>query len=82
MRDYLYDGLAGVFQPHEIELLSKALNEAWKTVLDSGAYIDGNAERVRGSLATYIIEAAVAGERDRRKLCDGALALLARRRGL
>lgn len=81
MKQYLINGFTGAFEPEDVELLGVALTSAWKTVQDSGAYLDGNAENVREVLAKHIIEEAMAGERDVRELCGRALGHLARNLG-
>jgi hypothetical protein len=77
MRDYLDARHRGVFGPDTLRILVDAFDEAWKSVQDSGAANGTN--EAREVLAKYILEAALLGERDRRRLCDGALKHLAAR---
>jgi len=68
----------GIFGADEISLMSAALNKAWAIVEASGAtYVGENAELARAALANSIIAAARNGERDARRLSEGALADLA-----
>ena len=70
MRNYLARH-RGPFDVSTIRLLVDAFDEAWKSVKDSGA---ANAtETAREALAKYMVDAAMLGERDHRRLCDGAL---------
>ena len=73
VKRYLINGFAGAFEPEDVELLGVALADAWKTVQDSGAYLDGNAEKARDILAKHIIKEALEGKRDLRELRDNAL---------
>jgi hypothetical protein len=79
MLRYLADNPAK-FGPDEIPILAAALEMAWKSILDSGATFssDARAESARNTLAKHIIEAAQQGERDQRRLCESALAHLAK----
>lgn len=77
MVDILADEFLGSFGPDEIKLLADAFADAWHKTLASGAYSDGGGHKARKILANHIITAAMAGERNRRELCDGALAHLA-----
>jgi hypothetical protein len=56
-----------------------AFHAPWQSLVDGGSLLasDGQAERIRGTLAQYIIDAAQAGEIDADKLRDDALAFLA-----
>jgi hypothetical protein len=65
----------GAFGPHEIRTLVAALDKAWESIQASGATFDtgAHAESARAILAKHIIEAAKQGERDQRRLRDGAL---------
>jgi hypothetical protein len=71
---------SGAFNPHEVRTLVVAFDKAWETAQASGAIFDtdATAESARAILAKYIIEAATHGERDERRLRDGALVALAR----
>jgi hypothetical protein len=75
---YLYK-YPGVFDMAEVRILTAALNIAWTTVEASGVrYAMGdNAEPSRAALAKHIIEAAMQGERDQRRLSEGARVSLA-----
>jgi hypothetical protein len=74
MKDNLA-GHRGPFDASTIRLLVDAFDEAWKSVQDSVA---ANAtETAREALAKYMVDAAMLGERDHRRLCDGALQHLA-----
>ena len=77
MKQYFINGFSGAFEPEDVDLLSVALADAWKTVLDSGAYLDGKAEQARDILAKHIIQQAQMGERDLQELSSRALAKLA-----
>jgi hypothetical protein len=70
----------GAFGPHEIRTLVAALDKAWETVQAGGVNFDtgADAESARAILAKHIIEAALQGERDQRRLRDGALVALAK----
>ena len=79
MHGYLKDH-SGVFAPDEVRTLVAAFDKAWASVQASGAIFDTAAktESARATLAKYIIEAATEGERDQRRLRDGALMALAK----
>jgi hypothetical protein len=70
---------SGAFVPDEIRILVAAFEKAWESVQASGAILatDAKAEPARAILAKHIIEAAKQGERDQRRLRDGALVTLA-----
>jgi hypothetical protein len=70
----------GAFGPHEIRTLVAALDKAWESVQAGGVNFDtgADAESARAILAKHIIEAALQGERDQRRLRDGALVALAK----
>lgn len=74
MREYLDAHRPGVFDANAIRILVGAFDEAWKSLQDSGA---DATESTRAALAKYILDAAMLGERDHRRLCDGALQHLA-----
>ena len=65
----------GAFNPDEVRILVAAFDDAWRALLASGATFESDRESkaVRDTLAKYIIEQARYGERDRRRLRDGAL---------
>jgi hypothetical protein len=77
MRGFLKEH-PGVFNPDEVHILFAAFDKAWETVQASSMrYPEAKAEQVRAILAKHIIAAAKAGERDQRRLRDGALLALA-----
>ena len=65
----------GVFNPDDVRILVIAFDDAWRSLLASGITFESDRESkaVRDTLAKYIIEQARYGERDRRRLRDGAL---------
>ena len=65
----------GVFNPDDVRILVTAFDDAWRSLLASGITFESDRESkaVRDALAKYIIEQARYGERDRRRLRDGAL---------
>lgn len=65
----------GVFSPDDVRVLVGAFDDAWRAVLASGMTFESDRESkaVRDTLAKHIIEQARYGERDRRRLRDGAL---------
>jgi hypothetical protein len=65
----------GVFQPDDVRILVAAFDSAWRSLLASGITFESDRElqAVRDRLAKYIIEQARHGERDQRRLRDGAL---------
>jgi hypothetical protein len=73
----LGDGEA--FDTEAVRVMTTAFDRAWASVRASGAPFSASdyAERAREILGRYIIQAAKAGERDQRHLCDGALFELA-----
>jgi hypothetical protein len=80
LRTLAKHALAGAFDDNEVAVLAEALEQAWKTVQESGATLatSGHAEATRELLALRIIEIAQLGERDSNRLRDDALAYLAR----
>jgi hypothetical protein len=64
-----------VFDPDAIRILTKAFDNAWQSVQNSGVRFDSDrqSEQARNTLAKHIIEQARQGERDERRLRDGAL---------
>jgi hypothetical protein len=70
----------GAFGPFEIRILVSAFDKAWESIQTSGAEFDtgAHAECARAVLAKHIIEAAKQGERDQRRLRDGALLAFAK----
>ena len=65
----------GVFSPDDVRILAAAFDDAWRAVLASGMTFesDRDSQSVRDTLAKHIIDQARYGERDRRRLRDGAL---------
>jgi hypothetical protein len=68
-------GEDGVFDPQAVTVLVAAFDAAWASVRSSGAPFSEERyrEAAREILAKAIIRAAKAGERDVRRLTDGAL---------
>ena len=64
-----------VFDPETIRILTTAFDTAWQRIHNSGVRFDSDhqSEQARNTLAKYIIEQARQGERDERRLRDGAL---------
>jgi hypothetical protein len=71
----------GAFAPETVRLLTDALDAAWAALEGGGARFatPDEAGRAREALALHIIQSAKHGERDQRKLADGALQQLAKR---
>ena len=68
-----------VFDAEDMQILSAAFDKAWEAVQASGViYSNDKVELVRAILAKNIIAAAKDGERDHRRLRDGALRALAK----
>ena len=65
----------GVFSPDDVRVLAAAFDDAWQAVLASGMTLasERDSQAVRDTLAKHIIEQSRYGERDRRRLRDGAL---------
>lgn len=65
----------GAFNPDDVRILVAAFDDAWRSLLASGITFesDDESKAVRDTIAKYIIEQARYGERDRRRLRDGAL---------
>ena len=65
----------GVFSPDDVRILVAAFDGAWRSLLASGITFESDRESkaVRDTLAKHIIEQARYGERDQRRLRDGAL---------
>ena len=63
------------FDPDEVRALTSAFDKAWEAVQASGAKFDTeiHSRAARTVIAKHIIEAAMQGERDQRRLRDGAL---------
>jgi hypothetical protein len=70
------DKYAGeVFTPDDVRTLVAAFDDAWRSLLANGIAFESDEESaaVRDALAKHIIEQARYGERDQRRLRDGAL---------
>jgi hypothetical protein len=65
----------GVFYPEEVEILTTAFDDAWAGLQASKAPFAAEeyGSAAREILAKHIMMAAQRGERDRRRLIDGAL---------
>jgi hypothetical protein len=65
----------GVFSPNDVRILVAAFDDAWRSLLARGITFESDHESnaVRDTLAKHIIEQARYGERDQRRLRDGAL---------
>jgi hypothetical protein len=65
----------GVFSPDDVRILVAAFDAAWRSVLASGITFQSDRESKAAcdTVAKYIIEQARYGERDQRRLRDGAL---------
>lgn len=78
MKEYL-EGHASahpteVFDPDAIRVLTTAFEHAWRNLETSGVRLDPDHQsEARNILAKYIIEQARHGERDDRRLREGAL---------
>ena len=79
MEKYLVEGEA-TFEPETVSMLSKVLDEAWRSLQHTGVYITSlaHAEATRENLAKRIIKMAAHGERDPISLREDALENLAR----
>jgi hypothetical protein len=75
MRSAIDKYAAGVFGPDDVRILVAAFDDAWRSLLASGITFESDQESnaVRDTLAKHIIEQARYGERDQRRLRDGAL---------
>ena len=80
MRKFLHDYVdPGVFAPDAVRTLIAAFDDAWQSIIASGAKLSGQqSELTRELLAKYIIAQARQGELDQCRLRDGALLHLAR----
>jgi hypothetical protein len=67
------------FDPEMVNVLAAAFDTAWARVKSSGSplAVGEGASATREILAKQIIAAAQAGERDKNRLVEGALAFLA-----
>jgi hypothetical protein len=75
MKHYLDGHAIEVFDPQAIRTLTIAFDHAWQSLQNSGVRFDSDdqSEQARTVLAKHIIEQARQGERDERRLRDGAL---------
>jgi hypothetical protein len=72
---YLKDNPVPAFDPDTVQILCGALDIAWQTIdIEAAFKVDGNAARAREVLAKQIVDLAKLGERDPRRLANGALA--------
>jgi phenylpropionate dioxygenase-like ring-hydroxylating dioxygenase large terminal subunit len=62
------------FDPETIDVMIRALDEAWERVEHSGARLDGQTKAARNALAQQIVDMARQGERDGQRLIEGATA--------
>jgi hypothetical protein len=74
MQKYFVDGEA-TFDPDTILVLSKALDDAWRSLQHTGVFFRSrhHVDETREKLARYILQAATLGERDPNRLRDDAL---------
>jgi hypothetical protein len=72
----------GVFDATAIDILTGAFDEAWRTLMSSGAPFSEERyrENARLIVAQHIIQLARLGERDKGKLAQSALLELSRAR--
>ncbi len=70
----------GVFDPEDVRVLVAAFDDAWRRLRDAGPEFasERESEAMRDTIAKYIIEQARHGERDGRRLREGALLQCAR----
>ena len=61
------------FDPETLDVMIRALDEAWERAQGSGGRLDGQAGAARDVLAKHIVDMARQGERDRQQLIEGAL---------
>jgi hypothetical protein len=82
MRNFIKQYTNGEFTPEVISVLEDAFEDAWRRVQASKAPYgtEEYAPAGRTIMATYIINAAKAGERDPRWLADSALLYLSRQK--
>jgi hypothetical protein len=68
------------FDPNTVRIIAAAFDHSWASVQASGAPFSASnyADGAREILSKYIIQAARTGERDQKRLCEGALLELAR----
>jgi hypothetical protein len=84
MKDHLNEHATAypseVFDPDAVRILTAAFDDAWRRLQNSGIRFESahQSERARTTLAKFIIEQGRQGERDNRRLRDGALLQYAR----
>jgi hypothetical protein len=80
LRVLVKHALAGAFDDHEVNILTRAFDEAWRAVVESEVCFTSDTYKhaTRELLALRIIEIAQLGERDPNRLRDDALLYLAR----
>jgi hypothetical protein len=61
------------FDPETLDVMIRALDEAWERAQANGPLLDGQAGAARTVLAKQIVDMARQGERDRQQLIEGAL---------
>ena len=61
------------FDPETLDVMIRALDEAWERFEGSEGRLDGLAGAARDVLAKHIVDMARQGERDRERLIEGAL---------
>jgi hypothetical protein len=61
------------FDPETLDVMIRALDEAWERAQGNGALLEGRAGAARDVLAKHIVEMARQGERDVHFLVEGAL---------
>jgi len=61
------------FEPETIDVMIRALDEAWERFQGNGGRLDGLSGAARTALAKHIVDMTRQGERDRQRLVEGAL---------
>jgi hypothetical protein len=61
------------FEPETLDVMIRALDEAWERFQGTGVRLDGQAGVARTALAKHIADMARQGEHDRQRLIEGAL---------
>jgi hypothetical protein len=77
---FIRKSAAGVFDPETVSLLVGAFDDAWESLISSGAPFaqDRYQATAREIIAKHIVDLARLGERDRRRLTESALLELSR----
>jgi hypothetical protein len=80
VRAFITSNAEGVFDPEAINILVDAFDDAWQSLIASGAPFaeERYRDKARLILAKHIIELARLGERDKKRLTESALLELAR----